>query len=288
MRTQVWNASLTSGFLRGCSLGPFGTQSKTTAQIRSLDRWHQCPISNFPLVDREAGSNHIGSSVAKRWRRAAWSGLPHEPRRGRKRERTHLISAGVVIGQPPGSNRGLATTYTERSSCGPNHTDGRSWARADLPYVSLDMQLMTPKPTAVRGEYRPDADRLGTGAYLAAEPRERHMWTEAVQGWAKQSRWPACSERGIPSRGHAQPPVRHRAWPSRHQRQGQRHRFEPFALYVWPHRTYVPKNVTDRSQRGGIGLGMVAGTAIHHRTALNDVEGDRRWLCSIAVSSSSA
>src|SRR5690606_524709 len=43
----------------GCSLGPFGTRSETVRQLKSLGRSYQYPVSSFPLVDREAGSDHL-------------------------------------------------------------------------------------------------------------------------------------------------------------------------------------------------------------------------------------
>ena len=59
------------------------------------------------------------------------------PKKGRSMRATLWWSAQNWL-------RGLATTYTEQSMAWFHHIDGRSWRRADLPCVGVDMQLMTP------------------------------------------------------------------------------------------------------------------------------------------------
>ena len=41
-----------------------------------------------------------------------------------------------------GSNRGLATTYTEHLCAGRSPTDRHAWRTADLSYVSIDKRLL--------------------------------------------------------------------------------------------------------------------------------------------------
>jgi hypothetical protein len=122
---EARNHSLTPGFLRGCSPRPFGTRPKSTTPIRSLGRLASVPDFEFFL-----GQDQTTSGVASRSDGEGQRSLDFRTKgaKARKREKTHLISAGVVIGPACRFNRGLATTCTEHLWRGPSHTDGRRWA----------------------------------------------------------------------------------------------------------------------------------------------------------------